>query len=351
MRRFLRRVALLVVVILIAEGAAGVYLAARESRRGPVCTMPDCRHDPDLGWTTLENDRHPDPWRPGRVITTGRDGSRGLVFHPVVPDPARFRICFLGDSFVWGLGVADDETIPARIGAEETRIEAVNLGVNGHGLDQAWLRWTGIEDRWPCRVVVLVLIAHDLFRMELTVFSELPKPRLEIAGDGLRAIGQPVPDRFGVPLPGTAGSFVARLQFSHAARWLRRRLGIGLAPRNVAVMPAQPGRVPPAADVARRVLTDFRNRARARGTAFVLAYLPALPTVAHEPTAGVQWLSQVAGEEGIPFADLTPAIRSVPKEERGVYYRRDTHFTARGNALAARALLQELRRLVAEVPR
>jgi hypothetical protein len=50
-----------------------------------------------------------------------------------------------------------------------------------------------------------------------------------------------------------------------------------------------------------------------------------------------EWLS----EQGIPYLDLLPILRAVPPlpdGRRHLYHLRDTHFNARGNDVAGRAL-------------
>jgi hypothetical protein len=58
-----------------------------------------------------------------------------------------------------------------------------------------------------------------------------------------------------------------------------------------------------------------------------------------------EWLSA----EGIPFVDLLPALRGVPPLDDGrqhVYHRGDTHFNARGNAVAGEGLAQLVEQLL-----
>jgi len=55
------------------------------------------------------------------------------------PDPAQPSILFVGESMLFGYRLNWTETAVARIGAE-TRLQPVNLSVNGYGTDQEWLR-------------------------------------------------------------------------------------------------------------------------------------------------------------------------------------------------------------------
>jgi hypothetical protein len=57
-------------------------------------------------------------------------------------------------------------------------------------------------------------------------------------------------------------------------------------------------------------------------------------------------LSRWLAEQGIPCLDLLPALRAVPPMPDGrrhLYHLRDTHFNARGNAVAGHELARFLR--------
>lgn len=90
-------------------------------------------------------------WRNGASLDTEIVGfdhryrvhTNSLGFRGPELDPdARERVLLLGDSYVFGMGVEDDETFAARLGEllerrEPGRWEVVNAGVNGYGAVQA----------------------------------------------------------------------------------------------------------------------------------------------------------------------------------------------------------------------
>jgi hypothetical protein len=338
-----------VATILVLEGVASVLVAVGGAGEEPRVAMASCRFDPELGWTTLENAVQ-EGERARCVVTTGPDGVR-LAHREPPASSEPYRICFLGDSFVFGYLVGDRETLPARIEQLEPRIEAVNLGVNGHGLDQCWLHWKAIEARWDCDMVAVGLIAHDLYRMRLEVFSGLEKPVLEWNAGELVATGYPLADRTGGPVRGEIAGFFDRLCVGRATRTLTRVLRIALPPANLADRPAADAVDPACGEVARAVLRAFHASAEARGRAFAVFYMPRGGQLASEPTVAARWLDRVTREEAIPYCDLSSAFLELAPDKVGRHFTRDTHFTARGQALAARVLLERLREQVPEVPR
>ena len=75
------------------------------------------------------------------------------------------RVAVLGDSFTFGLGVANDETFVSRLNAgSDDRRQYLNLGVPGYSTDQELLllRKTGKALK-PDSVLLVVYLANDLF--------------------------------------------------------------------------------------------------------------------------------------------------------------------------------------------
>jgi hypothetical protein len=96
----------------------------------------------------------------------------------------------IGDSFTYGHGVRDDETMAAQF-HRMSGAEVINAGVNGFGVDQAYLMWQLEGRRDPVDVVVLGYFVDDFFRNLLSV-REAPKPHLVREDHSYRFTGIPV---------------------------------------------------------------------------------------------------------------------------------------------------------------
>ena len=125
------------------------------------------RFDPELGWAYV----------PGRAVsqTYGTDPRRvASVFDSLGIRVERAdhtwrrgapSVLFIGDSFTMGHGVSADEAFPARVEARlGGRVQAVNLGVEGYGTDQALLSLRRYIDRFDTRAVVYTFIADHVWR-------------------------------------------------------------------------------------------------------------------------------------------------------------------------------------------
>ena len=127
----------------------------------------DVEFDPQLGWRM----------RRSYASSGAHHDSRGFRIHDTAAtDRSGTRIFMIGDSFTYGLGVRDDETMAAQF-HRMSGAEVTNAGVNSFGVDQAYLMWHLEGRRDPVDVVVLGYYVDDFYRNLLSV-REAPKPHL-----------------------------------------------------------------------------------------------------------------------------------------------------------------------------
>lgn len=109
--------------------------------------------------------------------------------------PSGDTYLFIGDSFVFGTGLADDETLPSRfaqaIGAQNvgSKAHVVNLGVPGYGLNQLVRALeTGLYDRYvtgQVKAVMTWIIPAQLERVTGDADWLGSSPRYVIGADGM----------------------------------------------------------------------------------------------------------------------------------------------------------------------
>ena len=112
-------------------------------------------YDAHLGWRNI-----PD-WSAttmGGELSINSKGLRDRDYEYAKPDGWR-RILVLGDSFVWGYGVADEEIfteyLERRYETEGSKCEVINTGVSGWGTDQELLYLTRHGHKFAPDLVVL----------------------------------------------------------------------------------------------------------------------------------------------------------------------------------------------------
>lgn len=106
-----------------------------------------------------------------------------------MPAPGVERVLFLGDSMVFGAGVEPDQRVTERLEAQlGSGVEVVNAGVSGWGTDQEflWFREHGLRLR-PDVVVLGLCMVNDVVNNLLPheLFGTAPKPRFDVQDERL----------------------------------------------------------------------------------------------------------------------------------------------------------------------
>lgn len=149
------------------------------------------RYDAMLGWFPVEN---------GSALIsnsrtyTAKNNSRGFrdVEHVVGNKPG---IICLGDSFVWGFDVEQNERFTEKLREKLTAYSIYNLGVSGYGTDQEYLLLKQQIDFYRPKIVLLVFVPGNDFEDNSADmrYGLYYKPYLIGSSAGLQVKGVPVP--------------------------------------------------------------------------------------------------------------------------------------------------------------
>jgi len=302
--------------------------------------------------------------RPGATSADGlyRANSSGLRADretPEDPAPGVLRVATFGDSFTFGDESPLDETWGARLEAglvaRGVPAEVLNFGVNGYGLDQAWLRWQDRGRRFRPDVVVLGLQSENALR-DLNVFrplffahteTPLTKPRFVASGEDLRVVNRPtlaperIVDALATVREGPFAEVEAFLVAYPRPWWRHSRLASLVA---AVVLPepmpdlASVGSGREAVDLASRIVRGFAADARAAGAGFVVADLPMRPVLEMRLVAGDAWDDEIvaAARTVAPVVGLGPAVSPLSDGD----FRPRFHWGARLQAAMAAALVE-----------
>jgi hypothetical protein len=288
-----------------------------------------------------------DAWGQGRHA---RSNSRGFRGQDEVSDgvpPGRVRVLCSGDSFTYGEGVADDRTWCHGLGTHEARLQTVNLGQPGYGVDQAFLRFQrdGAELRHD--IHLFAFIGSDLRRAEAREMFGYGKPRLEWANGGLQVTNVPVPRL--VPTLGrvAAGLRGALRMLDFARRAVVKMHPPQAPPRDDRIFGQMLGELSPMLNGIFDRVTALSSR---NGGTAVFVYLPVKSELAEgDDSVWRRWTRETFQQRAEPFIDLTEPLRA-DSSEHYEYFIRDQapaegHYSELGNARIAAILYEALRSL------
>lgn len=345
------------------------------------------RYDEMLGWIGKEDVSADFQWTDTRHhITQNREGFRGTL-HPFKRGEKK-RIAVLGDSFVWGFGVEDDEIFTSVLEARSGgALEVVNLGVSGYGTDQEYLLWWERGQRWdPDELYLFVTVINDLGEISTTKAYGYSKPRFELSDDGRLSITNvPVPEQQGGWVEDKDSGSLYVGSGSNPARWLVSRsafaaLLVGalsssdsvrekleawqVVPRRFhgfdweyPTFEVDPGeKSAPTWELFFNILENLNERVKKSGVTLKIVLVPSMvqvypelweqfiqkPTIPKginlDPDAPVRRINAWCKDRGIETIDILGVLREAGKEDPYLYYPTNRHWTKRGHELVAETL-------------
>jgi hypothetical protein len=149
------------------------------------------RFDETLGWMSVENK---EGWYTDTRRVFFKNNAEGFRDSPH-SSKEKTRIAFLGDSFVWGYDVQQEERFTEQLQQLMPAQEILNLGISGYGTDQEYLLLRRFFDPYAPDVVVLVVLpANDREDNSTNLrYEGYYKPYFVMNDGRLQAKGIPVP--------------------------------------------------------------------------------------------------------------------------------------------------------------
>jgi hypothetical protein len=323
------------VLFLLVEGFTStcllIYDVAAASADPPAERL-HTRYDPLLGWVGEPGVVVRDIYGPGKNLTTNSQGFRSDRDYEVRTPPGKLRVICSGDSFTLGFGVDDADTWCRSLERLDPRLETVNMGQGGYGVDQAFLWYAREGVKLEHQVLLFAFITEDFRRMSRDNFLGFGKPVLAIEGNQIRTTN--------VPVPRTAYLFP----------WLGRNAILFRGLRVIQLVDRVTGRGPDRVDpriapetwsVAMAVFETLDRMTREKGGVLVLVSLPDTADYSIRKSDG--WraaLRSAAGQQGWIFVDLVDEIRRLPPEAARAMYH--DHFNEEGNRWVARTIHDRL---------
>ena len=149
-------------------------------------------HSLVLGWSIKPNGFWQDLYR------SNSKGLRGDREYPVIPPNNSIRISSFGDSYTHCDDVKNEESWQEQLHNADHRLEVLNFGVGGYGLDQAFLRYREEGTLYGSHIILIGFMKENINRL-VNVFRPfyfpgipLTKPRYFIRGNELILFHNPL---------------------------------------------------------------------------------------------------------------------------------------------------------------
>ena len=342
----LANVALLLALLVILEGLSSYAFFLRELvPRLQESNLSHTEYDAEVGWVGLPSVDIEDMYGPGAHLRTNDRGFRNAQDFPEKRDPDKRRIVCAGDSVTFGEHVGNDQTFCSVLTELDPRLETINMGQVGYGVDQAYLWYKRDADELDVDVSMLAFITHDFMRMQYDQFMGIPRPVVVLEEGKPVITNTPISkSTYAMPtwLAETLNS-ADGLKTVKLAGKLRDRLNI--APREVPGAWDDRGAEEVKAVIG-GIFEDLRDYDAAHSRATVLVYFPSVEELQQPDAKLAYWMSIVesnAQRLDIPFINFVSVFGDLPASEVTGLFVDGYHFSEKGHALVARELLEFLR--------
>lgn len=344
---------LLVVCItaMLIEGLASLLLFYQATSQTRVLAERlHTEYDAELGWVSSPNVYIEDMYGPGVYLQTNGQSFRNEADFSVEVPAGQIRAICSGDSFTLGYGVANNQTWCQRLTRLDERLQTVNMGQGGYGVDQAYLWYKRAGTKLDHDIHLFAFITSDFIRMERPQFQGYGKPLLQIRADQLVVNNVPVPRRaFYLPWLTRNREAVADLR---SVQLLQMMFFAEPTVEQLTDTQAEKSEQAPEF-VAAKMLEDLQRLNAQKGSLLVLVYLPEQRDYEPRPETE-RWRENVriaAAQNGIPYLDLIEEFRHLPPTDIGSLFilaeaidfpAAAGHYTVKGNAYIGDVLHEKL---------
>jgi hypothetical protein len=325
------------------------------------------QYDADLGWTN-----RPASCTRDQRYCANSAGLRSDREHAKGKTPGVLRISLFGDSFIHGHDVDLPGSIApqleAALASRGIRGEALNFGVGGFGMDQAYLRYSRDGGKFESDIVVMGLqfenIGRHLMVFRLIAYPQtaipFSKPRYYFEGPSLLLANRPTvaPEKIAETLASFHVSPLRRFETFYTGKYqphwyLRSKLvaviADALARRRGEDAPNLGDPKGEGVRVTQRILEVFRNDVRVTKRPFLLVYLPLKDNIQAQLDGGGDPAEPLIALFRHDFDLVDPSARLVAlARERGAEAVAPGHYSAEGNRAVAEALAERIASLKVE---
>jgi len=338
-------IVLTVLLFLTVEGFSSVVVVVRQTFFSNLLEeRKHTQYDQEIGWVNIPGLYLENMYGPGKSFRTNSMAFRSNHELAPVPPAGKVRLVCSGDSFTMGYGVDTDAGWCQLLESIDSRIEPVNLGQGGYGVDQAYLWYKRNSPRLQHGIHVFAFITDDFLRMESDNFSGYGRPVMKVENGVLVQKNRPVPKlSYSIPRLPAIRAGVSNLSVVKLLHMFRGNT------------PPSPGKTEATErhktqldeqtrEVALKIFEDLQKTNESKNSALVLVYLPQRSDYPLGQDIGPwrQFFHEVTTDHRIPAVDLVDEIGKLSPQDAQGFFSKNGHFSEKGNRLAAQLLYKQL---------
>jgi hypothetical protein len=298
-------------------------------------------YDELLGWISMPDIYIKDMYGPGIYLKTNEQRFRSNNNFSLLPALNKVRCICTGDSFTFGFGVDNDHTWCQQLVSMNSKLETINMGQGGYGVDQAYLWYKRDGQKLNTDILIFAFITNDLKRMNSDKFLGFGKPMLKLQDGVLVTQNVPVPKPFSVSL-NHKRLIIANLSSIRILNKLFYQIFWGRAQQDDNQT----------REFALRIFQYLTKINQVKNINTVFVYLPLETDYRdNESDPWRQFIHAEAAKHNLLFIDLVDEFRKLPPQyidqlffgEGLIKYSHATgHYTDEGNLFIARIIYQKL---------
>ena len=355
-----------IISFIVIEGVSSLTLFTIDLCRNtslPLAERVYTKYDSLLGWKNIPNIYLKNMFGPGISLSTNDQGFRNEHNIETTVPEGKIRIICSGDSFTFGYGVSNSDTWEKCLERLDPRIETVNMGQGGYGIDQSYLWFKEDGNGLDRDVHIVALITDDINRARYPTFFRYGKPVLRVENDVLVVKNVPVPKRwYFVPWVTRNLHIMWELRSFQLAKDLFRiflpdkyatKVGGKKVYKGIA---SQVGAVKtdPIEEVLIKIFSSLKDMNMEKGSELIVVYLPTKED--HSGKNSDAWrkiLSEILSAKGVSMIDLVEPFRNISENNiDSLFIEGDElsfrfaagHYTPEGNEYFASLLFKALKR-------
>lgn len=330
-----------IVCFLLIEGLSSALLVLKNALSFPFLIMETyhTQYDPQLGWVNIPGYRNDHFYGSGRRMQINSQGFRNDKDFSVEVPPGKVRAVCSGDSFTLGFDMDNNKTWCQELVSMDPRLETINMGQGGYGIDQAYLWYARDGQKFQHQLLLFAFVLDDFGRMEMErLYGVYDKPVLQLKGDMLEVTHMPVPKTpKTVRILRTAQSYLPGFRFYQLGLLLLKKVSEKLNKESNHENPKEDFK-----PVFLKIVDELNKINEAKESTLVLIFLPRnedLLATSSDPMR--RWVGEEAGKRDIVYLDLIEDFRLMGREIARPYF--SGHYSEKGNEVVAGLIYNRLK--------